>query len=160
MTLIRVKNRDVVAWATIDDDDVHLVQGFAWHLNLGYATASVARKTIYMHRLILGLEHGNPLQCDHINRDRLDNRRSNLRAVPQARNLRNLGSKSGSTSQYRGVWWRRERGKWGAQAKLEDVAYHLGTFANEDDAARAVNEFWVSHGYDAPNVILDRPAAA
>jgi hypothetical protein len=105
-----------------------------------------------MHRELLGLEPGDPLQCDHINRDRLDNRRANLRIVTSAANNTNLGSRGG-TSKYRGVHWNKDRHAWHAQARLNGHARYLGLFPLEDDAARAVNSFWTTRGYPAPNEV-------
>lgn len=46
------------------------------------------RRNVYLHREIMGLEYGDPLQVDHLNRDPADNRRENLEVVTQAENLR------------------------------------------------------------------------
>jgi hypothetical protein len=44
-----------------------------------------------LHRLILGLEPGSDLECDHINRNPWDNRRANLRKVTRKENCANRG---------------------------------------------------------------------
>jgi hypothetical protein len=150
---IAVQTKGEPAAALVDPEDYERFGGLRWYLTSGYAARRAHGATVYLHRLILGLVPGDGLQCDHINRDRLDNRRVNLRTVPQARNLRNRGSKPGSSSRFRGVWFRADRGTWGAQAKLEEQAHCLGTFKNEIDAAIAVNEFWIAHGYEAPNQV-------
>jgi hypothetical protein len=140
-------------WAKVDDMDYEMLGHLRWFLSDGYAARSEGRRTVYLHRLILGLEPGDGLECDHKNRDRLDCQRSNLRVGSHADNGRNRGSKPGSSSRYRGVWFRRDRSKWAAQAKFDGKHNCLGHFADEDEAGRAVNEFWVSRGYDAPNLI-------
>jgi hypothetical protein len=83
-----------------------------------------------MHRLILQ----PPLdRCvDHRNRNRLDNRRGNLRVVTHAENMMNVGANKGSTSRYRGVSWNKRRSKWIASFR----GRHLGCFDSEGDAAR------------------------
>ncbi len=98
-----------------------------------------------MHRLILGLEAGDPLQADHINRDRLDNRRANLRAVTASQNRHNQGSRPGSSSTHRGVSWSEKRGRWEASVNVNGRAHFLGRFADELDAARVASEFRREH---------------
>jgi hypothetical protein len=55
-----------------------------WYLNgsatAGYAVSTEHKRMVLMSREILGLERGDKREADHENRDRLDNRRSNLRA--------------------------------------------------------------------------------
>lgn len=78
--------------AKIDVDDIPLVSEYRWQPNSGgYAQAHVAgkrgdntRRTILMHRLLMG--HPTSKHVDHINGDKLDNRRSNLRVVTAAQN--------------------------------------------------------------------------
>lgn len=85
--------RVVVGWALVDEQDAPRVTAYRWIFHGdGYAMAS---RVGSMARWILGLpRRGGPdgLQADHINRNRLDNRRKNLRAVTRAENLRNRGA--------------------------------------------------------------------
>ena len=84
--------------ALVDDADAELVRG-PWHTTKGANTRYAVRRirtphgriSIQMHRVILGLprwERGG-VEVDHINRDGLDNRRSNLRIVSHADNAAN-----------------------------------------------------------------------
>jgi hypothetical protein len=98
-----------------------------------------------MHRELLGLTTGDSRQGDHINRDRLDNRRANLRIVTLAENRQNLAAQRGSTSAYRGVSWDKQAEKWRASAKLDGKAKFLGTFEREEDAGRAAADFRAEH---------------
>lgn len=131
--------RERAAWALVDEADVPLIQDHIWRLhNAGYAHTWVdrgAHRGMGMHRLIMGLEHSDGLEVDHINGDRLDNRRSNLRVVTHAENAQNHPSRRG-TSIYRGVY-RNKRGRWIAQGKLNGAVTYLGTYDTELEAARA-----------------------
>jgi hypothetical protein len=77
------------ACAIIDDSDFLSVSRHTWWLNTkGYAYTTIAKKTVFMHRLIF--YPGEGLMVDHINRDKLDNRRANLRSSTHAQNIANL----------------------------------------------------------------------
>ncbi len=81
----------------IDDEDLEIIRPFSWCYNNGYAVTNTKggrknRKRITMHGLImghLGVGRTSKKVVDHINRDKLDNRRNNLRVVPRIINLRN-----------------------------------------------------------------------
>lgn len=90
-----------------------------------------------LHRWLLGLAKGDGLIGDHINGDKRDYRRSNLRAVDPSGSSQNVSGRG--KSGFRGVHPSR-RGKWVAIVKFRKITYHLGTFANEIDAARAAHE--------------------
>lgn len=84
-----------------------------------------------LHRWILGLQRGDGLIGDHINRNRLDNRRCNLRVVTPSGSSQNVSGRG--HSRYRGVYPMRDR--WQARVKFEGVVHHLGTFDSEAEAA-------------------------
>ena len=90
MKKIKVGN----TFALVDDQDFESLNQFKWHQDKGYAYGYVEGKHIYMHSLILNTPKG--LFSDHINRNRLDNRRENLRIVSHAENNQNrtIGLKS------------------------------------------------------------------
>ena len=137
------QDRVVVAWATIDADMEQAFSCFRWHMtDTGYAArwsgSRGARYRVRMHRLVLGLDREDPRQVDHVDRDKLHNRRQNLRAVERdSQNKQNVPGRPGS-SRHRGVSWDSERGKWLAQAKAKGVGRFVKRFDSEEQAAAAV----------------------
>ena len=73
---------------------------------------------------------------DHRNRDKLDNRRENLRIATHTINNRNIPIKNNNTSGCVGVSWYKERKKWYTTIKTTTKAVFLGYFSNFDDAVR------------------------
>lgn len=149
---LRNRLHEVVAVALVDDEDADLVGGRPWHCTAsGYAERSELgsrtdrRRSVRLHRLILGLDHDDPLQADHINRNPLDNRRSNLRIVTFALNMQNRSSQRGSTSRYRGVCWASNMQKWYAQVRINGRQVNLGYYADEIEAANAAATFRAEH---------------
>lgn len=136
----------VVAQAQVDDEDAERVSAFRWNLDTkGYARGarylgggrSAARYLrTSMHRLILGLEPGDPRQGDHRNGDVLDNRRSNLRVATGAQNSQNRTRTHGA-SQYRGVHFNRryKARPWEATVRHDGQRHYLGRYATEEEAA-------------------------
>lgn len=138
----------VKGYAMVDEADYSRVNRHRWHLGSnGYARRTVgprsARRVVYLHRELLQVEGG--VQVDHLNRDRLDCRRSNLRVVTPQGNSQNTGSRAGSSSRYRGVCLFRRTGRWVASAQVNGRAHHLGYYENEDDAGAAAAAFRAIH---------------
>lgn len=100
-----------------------------------YKNVIYARGKTYMHRLILGAQRGE--LADHINRNGLDNRRSNLRVADRALNSMNCGVKCDNTSGYRGVFWDSTNQRWIADAKFRGMRYRK-VFHSKEEAAAAV----------------------
>lgn len=76
--------------AKVDDADYERVAGVNWYRHSqGYATTTIRRRTVSMHRLILNAKRGE--EVDHIDRDPSNNQRANLRIVSHAENMRNRG---------------------------------------------------------------------
>lgn len=146
MTLARVPLLDrqglVRARALIDLDDAPLVKDHRWSLSNGYAITRLPGQAFWpMHRAILGLAPGDPGSVDHINHDRLDNRRCNLRLVTPAQNSQNLPAHRGK----RGVHWDATRGRWIAVVFFEGVSRFLGRFETEDEAAQVASDWRAEH---------------
>jgi hypothetical protein len=115
----------------------------------GYAR--VAKTGSYLHRLIMGCPEGKLV--DHINRDKLDNRKFNLRVCDSRENNRNRKQTKGK---YKGVY-RSENG-WIAQITAGEKRLHIGSFDTEEEAALAYNEKAVElHGEFAFQNIVDTP---
>lgn len=124
--------------ALVDDADYEWLNQFKWYALLlsdkyWYARRS-KRPVVLMHRLILNPPEG--MDSDHINRNGLDNRRSNLRVCTRSQNQHNSISKGGK-SKYKGVYL--FNGKWGARIMSNYNNTFLGCFNSEIEAAEAYN---------------------
>ena len=88
------------------------------------------------------------LQIDHINGIKTQNNIENLRMVTGKMNRRSFAKKKqGCSSQFRGVYWRKDRKKWRAQILSGDKRKHLGSFNDEVEAAKAFNKAAIENGY-------------
>jgi len=151
---LRARNGVVRAYAVVDVTDLPRLEGFSWSLDShGYAGRSVHwrdasgkrhSRRVGMHRAILGLRPGDGKTVDHINHDKLDNRRSNLRVLSHADNNQNRKSGRGR-SRFRGVAWNARTQSWRAQAVVRGRCHYLGLFESELDAARAAEDFRKNH---------------
>lgn len=130
----------------IDDADYELCKGKLWHIHAdGYAFFRKNKKYTFMHNFILGKAPNHMIVVDHINENRLDNRRKNLRIVNKSINALNKGkSYSGTLSKYKGVS-SGKGGRWRAYIDYNKKRYTLGSFVNEIDAARAYNLFVIKY---------------
>ncbi len=132
----------LVGFTLADATTFQWAQHFSWHLDAyGYVARRrprPARGSISLHREILGLTPGDARLGDHVNRDILDNRRSNLRILVRAHHNHNMGSHRDSKySDFRGVSYRPDRGKWRAYGKVSGKWQHVGYFLTEVEAAEA-----------------------
>lgn len=132
-------------FAIVDDDDFDLLSKHRWYLSSsGYANrhpkmvGGVRKGKILMHRVIIGASPGEI--CDHINRNRLDNRKSNLRTVSYSQNTLNSKIRKNNSSGSTGVVWHRRDKKWQARISVNGKRVQIGYFDNYDDAREAYNE--------------------
>lgn len=134
----------VVAYAKVDRGDSEWACRYRWHLSKGYARRAERRAgtviAFFMHRELLGLVKGDRLAGDHISRDTLDNRRGNLRILTKATNGQNRTSKRGTASAFRGVSWNAEYQRWYATMTANAKTTWLGSFADEEAAAKAARD--------------------
>jgi hypothetical protein len=105
--------------ALVDDDDYASISRHRWRVMISktgnyYALRSPRidgkKRTIMMHREILGLEYGDPMQGDHGEpTETLNNQRYNLRIATRSQNQQNKRKCANSTTGFKGVI--REKGK-------------------------------------------------
>lgn len=128
-------------FAKVDEEDYYKFAGKPWNINNeGYIRHTVwlgNGKTygLYLHRAIMKPPKGK--QVDHINHDKLDNRKCNLRICTVAENIRARKLSKRKTSKYRGVFWEKNRNHWRAAICYNKKVYKLGYFKNEEEAAYA-----------------------
>lgn len=140
----------VVGYALVDAELFDELSALRWVLGRnGYASRNGRElpgpgARVFMHRHIMGLSPGDGFHTDHINGDKLDNRRENLRVTTCSENLQNRRHGYG-TSRFRGVAWDKRRGNWTAQACLDGRKYYLGAFDDEIAAARAADRWRLEH---------------
>lgn len=102
----------------------------------GYIMLTYNNQSAYIHRLTLV----TTCQVDHIDRNKLNNLRSNLREATQSQNMMNSSARSDNTSGYRGVNFYKRDKKWRAYINIEGINVHLGYFFTKEEAALVYNE--------------------
>ena len=134
--------------ALVDDSDFEWLNQWKWYAaregNTFYAQRtdrSNGKRTVKMHRLILGLSDPNIL-ADHMDLNGLNNQRNNLREADSSKNQWNRRSVKNSSSKYLGVSFDKDKRirKWKAIIQANNKKIVLGRFASEDEAALAYNE--------------------
>lgn len=126
--------------ALIDDEDYDLISKFKWCTNkIGStfyaATCHSDGRVFHMHSLLLLREHGQDI--DHINRDGLDNRRSNLRLVSRSDNNKNSKLRCDSTTGIKRVYWNAKNSNWYARISVNKKWKYLGSFTSKEEAVVA-----------------------
>ena len=124
------------AVTVIDDGNAHLKEKKWYQNNTGYAAREENNRTVLMHRLIMEAKPGQ--EVDHINGDKLDNRKSNLRFVTRRQNLQNrtwpmkgVSKKSDNTRGPR---------RWVARITVDGKLKFLGDFYTPEEAENAYRE--------------------
>lgn len=109
------------------------VSQFSWHKKAtGYVETKINDKMYMAHRLLIDAKDGEFV--DHINRDRQDNRLSNLRICTTSQNIFNSKIRSNNKSGVIGVWFLNSKQKWIADIKINNRKYRLGYFDKKEDA--------------------------
>ena len=133
--------------AIVDAADADLASvRWAWSAS-GYATRhGTMRHRIrtpqqWMHRIILGRMLGRALErreyVDHINHNKLDNTRANLRLASMSQNIGNSKRSKRNQAGYKGVYFCKNVNRWRAKICLNRHTYHLGLFDTPQEAHEA-----------------------
>lgn len=128
--------------ALVDDEDHQFLSERKWRFKRGYASRNQymeggRQSEIFMHRLVLGLPKGFPLDVDHIDGNRLNNQKSNLRICTRAQNAQNRKIHKNKLSGYKGVCWDKKKGNWVAQLVFQRKRVYYGRFDSPEDAYKA-----------------------
>lgn len=134
---IKASNSDTVF--IVDAERAEEVLRYTWGERCGYATSKGPNGRIRMHHLIKGRVEG--MDTDHVNRDKGDNRASNLRFVPRGVNLRNVDAQPRNMLGLRGVRWLGREGGWQARVGYKGKRLHLGNYSTPEEASAVVERF-------------------
>lgn len=134
--------------ALVDDADYDLVMQYRWHVKEtlreppkrsdGPYACTMIRGTgtwLYMHDLIMDAKG-----IDHRDHDGLNNQRSNLRPATEQQNRRNTRKRLGYSSQYKGVYWSKQKRRWHALITIDSRSRNLGFYTSETEAALAYDD--------------------
>jgi len=117
----------------VDDEDVEKILQHKWHLQNGYVYSS---KVGTLHRFILNMPRKKMfLQVDHINGNKLDNRKINLRPVFSFQNQQNKKS----SKEFKGIHKNNtsKQDRWSAIICYRGDSIYIGTYTNKYKAAKA-----------------------
>lgn len=139
-----------------DKDDYDLLKDVNWHVEKnGYVRGYKDGIMVRMHKLLLN----NNLTVDHINHQRNDNRRINLRTVTTQNNTRNTSIRCTNTSGVTGVYYNKLNKYWVAQITVDGKTIHLGSFQDFNEAVKirkeAEEKYFGEYSYDSSIKIME-----
>jgi hypothetical protein len=120
-------------YAYVDAADYEWLSRYHWRLCGAYAGRYENGQTILMHREIMRPAKG--MVVDHVDGNKANNCRSNLRVCTRLENQRNKRKNTNSSSRFKGVYWDKRYGKWYARCRYKGVNYGLGCYGDDEVAA-------------------------
>jgi hypothetical protein len=119
----------------IDPEDWPLVSDYHWFINSsGYPITFDLGTCKLLHRMIMEYHFGNqPLDVDHIDRNKLNNQKSNLRFCSHMVNCRNHKLHIHNKTGYTGIRFTKSR-KWEVEVNYNYRKYYVGRFDSIEDA--------------------------
>ena len=135
--------------------DYDLIKKYCWHTDKdGYLVSRdvSTRKFVKLHRLIMNCMNDSTIIIDHINRDKNDNRKDNLRMCTRAENSRNKSLSKNNKSGVTGVFFNKKINKWGSQIIIDGKSIYLGTYKDKNEAIKSRIEAEIKYfGEFSPN---------
>lgn len=124
-----------------DKEDFDLVFKYCWDVDNSTGYVKTIDKInnngkLYLHRLIMGCTKGDGIIIDHIDRNKINCRKHNLRTVNDTQNAINKGIKSNNTSGKVGVSWNKDSNKWESYITVNKKRIHLGMFDCFEEAEK------------------------
>jgi len=117
----------------VSEEDWYKINKYKWSIsNTGYFQGKVENKRISLHSYLLGKKEGYII--DHINGDRLDNRRENLRHVTHSQNAQNKNTKKTI-----GVW--KHLDKWSSEITYNKRKIYVGVFNTIEEAQKMYDKY-------------------
>lgn len=123
----------------IDEEDYDKIKNYSWYINTsGYVAITPAfrgktdNKENLLHRYLIS--PGKENVVDHINHNRLDNRKHNLRICNTMQNNQNSIIRMNNTSDIIGIWYDNKNEKWASEIRVNKKKIWLGRYHNKKDA--------------------------
>jgi len=149
-------------YAIVDPEDFERLHQFEWHCtSYGYACRKVPKKFrksnerhAYMHKELCPVPEG--MVVDHVNRNKLDNRKANLRPATKQQNAWNgtFRRRTGKP-RYGGIKWDKALKKWRVRLDINGRAESFGCYADEVEAAQAYDH--LARKYRGEFAVLNFP---
>ena len=115
-------------------------------IGAGYYQLGLNRKVYSNHRLIFLMHHGYlPIEVDHKDNNKLNNRIENLRAATSSQNSFNKPKRATNTSGVKGVNWDKGSNQWIARCEVGKKRYFLGRFNDIKEAEKVIVQFRNQH---------------
>lgn len=135
-----LKTKDNVKFQ-ISDADYKRVSKYRWSQDkqTGYIYTYIKSKKTYLHRFVTNCE--TSLVVDHLNHDKTDNRRENLKVTTVQQNLRNQTIKSKCSTGYRNIY-KCGKDKYEFQTRENNKTKRIGVYDCIGDALDAKIKYW------------------
>lgn len=143
---MRDKDKKVVAVTTVSPEDYLWAIGCSWCVVGGYAHGSYLGKRTYLHRLVMQKQNVSvgsldQVCVDHIDGNKLNNTRQNLRWASISENQRNKRKHKNNTSGYTGVHFTKKDQRWKAVIRdTNGTVIYLGSFKDKEEAIKKRKE--------------------
>ena len=122
----------------IDLEDYEKIKPYCWIKNKsGYMTTTINKKKVFLHRFVLNLCTQDQCVVDHIDRNKLNNRKENLRKCSTSENILNAKLNKNNKSGYKGVFYNKKTQKWEARIAEKGEVKWLGSFKTKLQAIEA-----------------------
>lgn len=137
--VVKVFFRTKEGFFLIDKTDLDKIKHCTWYLNVtGYPSTIYKRKHTTLHRYLMGVNPEGKV-VDHINRNKLDNRRSNLRFATISENVLNSTRGRKNLERYPNAGIRYRKGKRVDTYKVEihgvnDKTIYIGSYRTFEEA--------------------------
>lgn len=129
----------------VDDEDFDYLNQFNWQADISNSVSTHGKGNIgrcLIHRLIMDVLDNKNIEIDHIDGNRLNNQKSNLRLANSSQNKCNRGARKDNKSGYKGISRHTVNNCWVARIKIPNGKYkYLGSFKKIEDAINTYNKF-------------------